>query len=53
MFVTLILIVLVGSKHVGNDTSALIVICWDCPIFPDVETVVGLLVVDSSSKLWN
>ena len=35
MFVTLIPIVPVGTKHVGNDTGALIVFCWDCPIVPN------------------
>ena len=45
MFGTLIPIVHVGTKHVGNDTGALIVFCWDCPTAPDVEVVVGMLVV--------
>ena len=48
MFVALIPIVLVGTKHVGNDIGALIVFCQDCPTVHDVEVVVGMLVVDPS-----
>ena len=45
VLVTLILIVLVGIKHVGNDTGKLVMFCWDGPMDPDVEVVVGLMVV--------
>lgn len=45
MLVTLIPIVSVGIKHVGNDTGALTMFHWDCPTTLDVEVVVGLMVV--------
>lgn len=45
MFVALIPIVPVGTKHVGNDTGALIAFCWGCPTVLDVEVVVGMLEV--------
>ena len=45
MLVTLIPIVPIGTKHVGNDMGLLIVFYWDCPIVPDVGDVVGMLVV--------
>ena len=45
MFVSLNPIVPLGTNHVGNDTGALIVFCLDCPTVPDVEDVVGMLVV--------
>jgi hypothetical protein len=40
-----------GTKHIGNDMGALILFYWDCPTVPDVETLVGLLVVRSSCVL--
>lgn len=51
MLVTLIPIVLVGIRHVGNDTGRLVVFCWDGPIALDVEVVVGLMVAPSCRVL--
>ena len=43
MLVTLIPIVPVGIREVGNDTGTLVVLCWDGPTTPDVEVIVELI----------
>lgn len=51
MLVTLMLIVPIGVKHVGNDIGTLTLFCWDGPTTPDVKVIVGLMVVPSSCVL--
>jgi hypothetical protein len=43
ILVTLIPIVLVGIRKVGNDIGTLAVLSWDDPIALNVEVVVGLI----------
>lgn len=45
IFVALIPIVPIGTKHVGNETGALTTFCLDYANVPDVEVVVGMLAV--------
>ena len=43
MVVTLILIVPIGIKHLGNDMGTLTMFCRDGPTTPNVEVVVELM----------